>query len=109
MNWEITFLPEVERDLQKIDNFVIPQIAKGIRKVATNPLPKSEGGYGTPLGNSCGSELTGLYKIKFRNIGLRVVYGLIRTQSRMVIVVIAAREDSKVYLEADKRRKVHGV
>jgi mRNA interferase RelE/StbE len=107
MTWHIEYLPEVAEDIRKIDNSVKPQIQKGILKVAENPVSKAEGGYGTPLGNIGGTNLTGLYKIKFRGIGQRVVYGLKKSEDKMIIVIIAAREDSIVYSEAAKRRSVN--
>ena len=105
MNWEIEYLPEVLDDLKHLDNSVKGQIKKGIEKVAGNPVSKTEGGYGIPLGNKQGIGLAGLYKIKFKGIGQRVVYALKRTETTMTVVVIAAREDEKVYREARKRRQ----
>ena len=62
-----------------------------------------EGGYGKPLGNKGGHDLTGLLKIKLKDAGLRVVYKLIRTETEMIIVVIGARADDEVYDIASKR------
>lgn len=78
---------------------------KGIQKVSQNPLPTFEGGYGKPLGNKGGTNLTSLLKIKFRNSGIRVVYKIERTGSVMKIIIISARADGQVYKEAEKRRK----
>jgi mRNA interferase RelE/StbE len=109
MKWEIEYLPQAQKDLANVDRSLQPQIQKGIRKVAQNPKSKNEGGLGTPLGNRSGAHLAGLYKIKFRKIGFRVVYALKHTEGRMVVVVIAAREDGLVYREAEKRRHEHGL
>ncbi|MCR5502598.1 MAG: type II toxin-antitoxin system RelE/ParE family toxin [Lachnospiraceae bacterium] len=105
MNWELEFLPEALDDLKKLDGSVRPQVLKGINKVRQNPLPVSEGEYGKPLGNKNSNDLTGLIKIKFVNIGIRVVYKFIRTDSIMKTVVISARSDDQVYNEASDRRK----
>lgn len=109
MNWEIRFLPEAEDDLASLNQSVRPEILKGIRKVAQNPGYPD--GYGKPLGNFAGSKLAGLYKIKFKKAGLRVVYALQRMEERMeermVVVIISARADDFVYYEAEKRRKKH--
>lgn len=105
MNWNIEFLPEARDDLSGLDGSVRPQVLKGIRKVSRNPLPDSSGGYGKPLGNQSGTDLSGLMKIKFRKIGIRVVYKIEMTENVMKIVIISARADNKVYEEAENRRK----
>ena len=79
------------------------QVYKALRKVALNPLPKSEGGYGNPLGNKRGTNLTGLFKIKLLKMGIRVVYKLQRDDNIMKIIVIAARADGEVYEIASRR------
>ncbi|MDR1796410.1 MAG: type II toxin-antitoxin system RelE/ParE family toxin [Clostridiales Family XIII bacterium] len=107
MSWKVAFLPEVADDIKRIDGSIVAQIRKGIEKVAENPLPKSEGGYGEPLGHIGGTNLTGLYKIKFRGIGQRVVYALKRTETEMFVVVIGMREDNEAYREAGLRRSKH--
>lgn len=103
----VSFLPEVRDDLAKLDGSVIAQIAKGIKKVAQNPLPKNEGGYGTPLSNNSYSHLAGYNKIKFRQIGIRCVYRCVKCDNNygMRIIVISCRADEEVYIEANKRIK----
>ena len=81
------------------------QVLKGIRKVSQNPLSVEEGGYGKPLGNKIGINLTNLMKIKFRDIGIRVVYKIERIEGIMKIIVISARTAEQVYKEAAKRRE----
>ena len=105
MNWEIRFLPEAEDDLASLNQSVRPEVLKGIRKGAQNPGYPD--GYGKPLGNFAGSKLAGLYKIKFKKAGLRVVYALQRVEERMIVIIISARADDFVYYEAEKRRKKH--
>ena len=105
MSWSVEFIDEAKKDLKRLDHSVTPQILKGIRKVARNPVSIYEGGYGKPLGNQSGSNLTGLYKIKFLNLGIRVVYKLIVTDTVMKIVVISARTDGQAYKEAARRLK----
>lgn len=107
MTWNIEFLPEVEKDLKKLDHSVQIQVLKGIRKVSQNPLSIQQGGYGKPLGSKTGTNLTNLLKIKFRDLGIRVVYKVIHTDSIMKIIVISARTDEQVYKEAGKRREKH--
>lgn len=102
MNWNIEFIPEANEDLGKLDGSVRPQILKGIRKVSHNPLSD---GYGKPLGNYSGTDLSGLMKIKFKKIGIRVVYKVEMIDNVMKIIIISARSDNQVYEEAEKRRK----
>ena len=102
MNWSIEFLPEANDDLGRLDGSVRPQILRGIRKVSQDPLSD---GYGKPLGNLSGSDLSGLMKIKFKKIGIRVVYKVEITDNVMKIIIISARSDNQVYEEAEKRRK----
>ena len=48
-----------------------------------------------------------LLKIKFRDIGIRVVYKVEYIDTVMKIIVISARADEQVYIEATKRRTKH--
>lgn len=105
MTWDIEFLEEAEKDMKKLDHSVRIQVLKGIRKVSRNPLSVQEGGYGKPLGNKTGTNLTNLLKIKFRDLGIRVVYKAVRVDGIMKIIVVSARTDEQVYKEAGKRRK----
>jgi mRNA interferase RelE/StbE len=82
-------------------------VLKGIRKVGKNPLSTEDGGYGKPLGNKGGTNLTNLMKIKFRDLGIRVVYKVERMNEVMKIIVISVRTDEQVYKEAEKRRNKH--
>lgn len=104
MSWNISFHEKAIEDLQELDNSVRIQVLKAINKVSKNPLSIHDGGYGKPLGNKSNSQLYGFYKIKLQQLGIRVVYHLIKAESEMRIIVIAARSDNKVYLEASKRK-----
>ena len=95
--------------MKKLDHSIQLQVLKGIRKVSQNPLPIEEGGYGKPLGNKSGIKLTNLLKIKFRDLGIRVVYKVERVNEVMKIIVISARTDEQVYKEAAKRRNEYKI
>ena len=105
MSWEIKYLKEAKNDLLGLDNSQRLHVLKAIEKVSENPLPKQEGGYGKPLSNNAETKLSGYYKIKLLKLGIRVVYGLIRENEIMMIVVISVRQDDAVYKLADKRIK----
>lgn len=109
MTWCIEFLKEAEKDMKKLDHSMQIQVLKGIKKVSQNPLPVDEGGYGKPLGNKSDTKLTNLMKIKFRNIGIRVVYKIERIDEIMKIVVVSARTDDQVYKEAANRREKYNI
>lgn len=104
MTWKLEYLPEALEDLAALDNSIRQPIIKGIRKVQQNPVSKEDGGYGTPLGNKEGNNLTGLFKIKFLKYGIRVVYKLEYQANLMKIVVVSVRAENKVYDEAGSRR-----
>lgn len=107
MTWSIEFIEEAQKDMKKLDHSAQIQVLKGITKVSGNPLSAEEGGYGKSLGNKSGTNLTNLMKIKFRDLGIRVVYKIERMDSVMKIIVVSARTDEQVYKEAAKRRKKH--
>ena len=102
-------MEEAKKDLKKLDRSAQIIVLKGIDKVSENPLPVQQGGYGKPLGNKSGTNLTNLLKIKFRDIGIRVVYKVEYTDTVMKIIVISARSDEQVYIEATKRRTKHNL
>ncbi|EGD51657.1 plasmid stabilization system [Thermoanaerobacter ethanolicus JW 200] len=105
--WEVAFIPEAKKDLDKLDKSIRTIVYAGIEKVRSNPLPQSEGGYGKPLGNKQGNNLTGFFKIKYKDIGIRVVYTLVRDKKLMNIVAVSPRDDY-CYSVAEKRRRKYG-
>ena len=109
MIWEVEFLPEADRDLDGLSHSQQVSVKKAIRKVRQNPLPQSEGGYGKPLGHKRGLNLTGLLKIKLLKEGIRIVYKLLRTDTKMLVIVVGIREDDEVYEVAGSRRVRHGL
>ena len=46
-------------------------------------------------------------KIKFRDLGIRVVYKVEKIDGVMENIVVSARTDEQVYKEAAKRRNKH--
>jgi len=101
--WYVTYLREAEKEHDALESSARIQVDRAIRKVSQNPLPKSEGGYGTPLGHKQGRNLTGLMKIKLKKLGIRVVYSLVRDAETMRIIVVSVRADEEVYELAKKR------
>lgn len=107
MNWKLVYLPEAHKDFRELSGNERIVVAKALEKVIKNHLPVSEGGYGKPLGNKQGNNLSGFLKIKLTSLGIRVVYKLIKIDGQMLVVVIGARADDDVYDVAKKRAEKH--
>ena len=108
MNWSIKITDEAKKDFLKLDNSLKKQVLAGIIKVSKAPLP-SPNGYGKPLGNKAGNNLTGFFKIKYKKIGIRVVYTLSLEDAVMNIIVISERDDNYCYEIAKKLQSKYGV
>ena len=91
MNWEVVYLPEAKKDLKDLDGSSLLLVRKAINKVSHNPFPDYEGGYGHPLANQRGRNLSGFLKIKLRASGIRIVYKLMQQDGKMLIIIIGAR------------------
>lgn len=102
MTWTIEFLPEAVADHKKLDGSIRRDVYKVLLKVSQNPTCPH--GYGKPLGNHSGTDLSGFYKIKLKASGIRIVYKLIKQGDKMLIVVIGVRDELEVYKEAVKRK-----
>ena len=109
MSFKLVFLPEAEKDFKRLAGNERIIVAKALNKVLENPLPVNEGGYGKPLGNKQGNDLSGFFKIKIKNLGIRIVYKLIKVDGQMLVVVIGARADEEVYNVAKKRAVKHKI
>lgn len=101
--YEVAFYPDTLKDLKRLDGSQRKHVFKAIERIRTNPLPQNEGGFGKPLGNKAGTDLTGFMKIKLRGSGIRIVYRLIKIKGKMAIVVVGAREDMEAYRTAQRR------
>ena len=107
MAWKICITDEAKKDYKKIEGSIRKQVLAGIVKVSKAPLP-SPNGYGKPLGNKNGNNLTGFFKIKYRGIGIRAVYTLVVDKMVMNIVVISQRDDDYCYELAAKLYDKYG-
>ena len=74
-----------------------------IGRLLENPRSKEDGGYGIPLGNKGGNNLTGLLEGKLRGAGLRIIYEL--RDEVMEIIAVGERENEKIYDIAGERYK----
>src|SRR5665648_953786 len=96
MGWGVCITNDAKQDFKKLDGSVKKQVLAGILKVSQAPMP-SPNGYGKPLGNKAGNNLTGFFKIKYKEIGIRVVYTIIPSEMVMSIIVISKRDDEYCY------------
>ena len=103
MIYRIEYSEDAKKDRDALDNSAKMQVEKVVRRVAQNPLPKNQGGYGEPLGHKQGMNLTGLCKVKLKKLGIRIIYRAMLEGEVMRIIVIAARADDEVYEIASKR------
>lgn len=103
--WKIEYHKEAEQDIKNLDHSQQIHVLKAVRRVAKNPLPQSEGGYGKPLGNKNNLNLSGYFKIKLLSSGLRVVYKIVRQREVMKVIVVSVRDDEIVYKLALERIK----
>lgn len=107
MGWIIRITDEDKKDYGKIEGSIRKQVLAGIIKVSKAPLP-SPNGYGKPLGNKNGNNLTGFFKIKYKGIGIRVVYTLVVDGMTINIIVISQRDDDYCYELAAKLYDKYG-
>ena len=105
MFWKIEYHKEVKKDFKRLDNSQIIHVLKAIEKVSENLISRHEGGYGKPLSNNKDTQLAGYFKIKLLKLGIRIVYGIVKEDEIMKIVVVSVRGDDQVYKLADKRIK----
>ena len=109
MTWKTEFLLEAIKDLKHLDRSSQILARKAIQKVSKNPLPDYDGGYGHPLSNKRGLNLSGFMKIKLRASGIRIVYKLERRADSMLVIVIGARADDEACESAAKRIQKHNL
>ena len=107
MSWTIKITEEAKQEFKELDGSLKKQVAAGIIKVSKAPMPRPNG-YGKPLGNKNGNNLTGFFKIKYKSIGIRVVYTLVLDQQIMNVVVISERDDNYCYEMAAKLYEKYG-
>ncbi len=103
MAWRIEFTKAAEKDVDHLREPAKSHVHRMLLKVAENPLPFTEGGYGKPLGHKRNDNLTGYLKVKLKGDGIRAVYRLERTAHAMTVIVVSIRDDDAVYKEAARR------
>jgi len=92
MSYKLAFLPSARKQWDKLDNSIKEPLRKKIRSVLTHPhIQKNKlRGY------------EGLYKIKHRSSGYRLVYKGADEQVTVTVVPIGKREKNSVYRQLTK-------
>ena len=93
MTWDVLFTEKAARDLRKLGEPALSHVRRALKKIATNPLPASEGGYGKPLGGA----LSGYLRVKLRGDGIRIVYTLDRPAHAIIVRIVGRRDGGRVY------------
>lgn len=105
MIWKAKYYPQAIEDIKRLDGSQKKLVMNAIEKIKKNPLSIFEGGYGKPLGNKAGLDLSKCYKVKLKQNGIRIIYYLIKQETTIQIVIIGFRDDMQVYKQAAKRVK----
>ncbi len=74
MAWEIWITNEAKKDFHKIEGSIRKQILAGIVKVSKAPMPSPKG-YGKPLGNKKGNNLTAKLYDKYGDDIFKDIFG----------------------------------
>lgn len=97
---KINFHPKVREDMDRLDGSVRKYIFKALERIQQNPS------IGKQLGHRSGRNLTGLFSVKLKKLGVRIVYER-KSESNIVALVIAIgpRERHRVYENAARRKR----
>lgn|SRR5690554_106476 len=99
--FEVIFIEEAKRDYQRLDGSV-----KKFVDIAIAKMLERADELGEELTKKNESNLIGCRKIKFKKIGIRIVYRIIADKAEIVeIISIGKREENEVYKNAAKRLK----
>jgi mRNA interferase RelE/StbE len=86
--FRIEFTEGAEKEFEKLDGSVRLQVLKALARRAENPIvPASR------LSGSNGS----LFRIKFRDAGLRLIYKVYEEEILVLVLTIGRRDDGEVY------------
>lgn len=93
MSYKLKFLPQADKEWQKLDNSIKIQLKKKIVEILENPhIPKNRlHGF-----DDC-------YKIKLRDSGWRLVYQVEDKVVAVFVISIGKRDKSVAYQKAKRR------
>ncbi|MBO0602001.1 type II toxin-antitoxin system RelE/ParE family toxin [Sporosarcina sp. E16_3] len=97
--FEVVFIEEAKNDYQKLDGSIKRYVDIAIAKM----LDRADV-LGEELKKKNASNLIGCRKIKFKKIGIRIVYRIIGDKAEIAeIISIGKREENEAYKNAVKR------
>jgi mRNA-degrading endonuclease RelE of RelBE toxin-antitoxin system len=97
LNYKVLLQAAAADDFRSLDGSVKKIVAKQLKKLETSPR------LGEPLGNICGLDLTGYYKMYAVHKSIRIVCRIIEQEVVVEVIGIGKRADFEVYVEAAKR------
>ena len=103
--WRYEFTADARKDFESLDTHHRKIVIKALDKIILNPLPRTLGGYGIPLGNKHGFDLKGCCEVKLRGQNLRVIYKLENKKMIMMNIAIDKRGDFEAYRSAYNRTR----
>lgn len=97
--FDVVFIQEAKEDYQKLDGSV-----KRFVDIAIAKMELRADELGEELTKKQQSNLIGCRKIKFKKIGIRIVYRIVADKAEIAeIIAIGKREENEVYKNAVKR------
>lgn len=99
--FDVIFIEDAKKDYRKLDGS-----EKKYVDIALAKLEFRADELGEALTRKRNSNLFGCKKIKFKKIGIRIVFRIVGSQMEIVeIISIGKRRDEEVYKDATKRLK----
>lgn len=97
--FEIVFIEEAKKDYRKLDGSVKKYVDIAFKKMENRAHELGE-----ELTNKNGQNLIGCRKIKFRDLGIRIVYRIVGNKAEIAeVIAIGKRKNDEVYKKAAKR------
>jgi mRNA interferase RelE/StbE len=93
---------EAHEDFQDLDRAAQLVVAKGLKKLKTDPHLR-----GQPLGSRAGGDLTTFRKLVVGNRDYRIIYRIESDDTVVVVWVIGRRADNEAYELAMSRIRMH--
>jgi mRNA interferase RelE/StbE len=97
ISYRLKFIPEALDEWRALDGSVRTILKKLLAKRLENPVVP---------GSALRGELTGCFKIKLRQQGVRLVYQVIEEEVVVLVLAVGKRERDAAYRSATGRRKV---
>lgn len=94
MAYLLVYQPKAIKDLKKLDNSVRDLLASKLQGRLENPRVPAD---------ALSGDLAGLYRIKLRKAGIRLIYRVDDETITVIVVTVGKRDKGSAYLLALKR------